>query len=101
MRTIITQKILPVRAVVINENAQGIATRRANIGCIMYYYSRYCQKIDSRDKQRWTREAGKVKHDVVTTGKSGIVKRGGYGGGSVFSTKSGEYKTNWQKLYDK
>lgn len=89
MRTVVSQRILPMRAVVVNKNAQGITTKKANIGSIMYHYAQDYQKLDARDKQRMTREANTITHEQAMTDKSGIVDYGGYDSRNVISQKSG------------
>ncbi len=102
MRTVISHKILPMRAVVINNGAQGVTTKKANVGSIMYHYAKDYQKLDARDKQRMTREATTIKHEQAITEKSGRTGHGGYDGKSVISQRSGDGdKSMSQILYER
>ena len=102
LKTVLSQRLPAVSREVLLANATGISLSMANIGRMLAVHARNLKIIGRKDLAEQKKQAAKEdRRQMALTERQGRVDHGAYGGGSVFSTKSGDYKSIGQILKER
>ena len=99
LKTIISQRLPAVSREVMLESSKSPSMIMANIGRMLAVHAKNLKTVGRSELMRQKRQAFvEERRRMAMTEKHGRVNVGGYGGGAVFSVKSGKYRTSGEMI---